>query len=50
MVDYTNDLEAFFGLMKSQDGVIVQETPKFDLESYMQNYKGKEPKKAPTYP
>jgi hypothetical protein len=24
MVDYTNDLEAFFGLMKSQDGVIVQ--------------------------
>ncbi|KAJ9136676.1 COP9 signalosome complex subunit 1 [Pleurostoma richardsiae] len=37
----TGDLLNFFSLMDAQDGVIVQETPKLDLELYIQNYKGR---------
>ncbi|KAL1898801.1 hypothetical protein Sste5346_003208 [Sporothrix stenoceras] len=31
---------AFFEAMSTQGGIIIHETPKFDLESYIQNYKG----------
>ncbi|KIH93091.1 COP9 signalosome complex subunit 1 [Sporothrix brasiliensis 5110] len=31
---------SFFDTMRTQGGVVIQETPKFDLESYIQNYKG----------
>ncbi|CAK7206416.1 hypothetical protein SEUCBS139899_009208 [Sporothrix eucalyptigena] len=32
--------ETYFASMANQGNIIVQETPKFDLESYIQNYKG----------
>ncbi|CAK7236716.1 hypothetical protein SCUCBS95973_009702 [Sporothrix curviconia] len=32
--------EVYFATMANQGNVIVQETPKFDLESYIQNYTG----------
>ncbi|KAH6624840.1 26S proteasome subunit RPN7-domain-containing protein [Chaetomium sp. MPI-SDFR-AT-0129] len=34
-------LLAFFTLMDSQERVIVREAPKFDLDLYIQNYKGR---------
>ncbi|KAL2139600.1 hypothetical protein VTI28DRAFT_4941 [Corynascus sepedonium] len=34
-------LLAFFTLMDNQDGVIVRDLPKFDLDLYIQNYKGR---------
>ncbi|KAL2169680.1 hypothetical protein VTG60DRAFT_5819 [Thermothelomyces hinnuleus] len=36
-----DSLLAFFTLMDNQDGVIVREPPKFDLDLYIQNYKGR---------
>ncbi|KAL2164445.1 hypothetical protein VTH06DRAFT_3661 [Thermothelomyces fergusii] len=37
----TDSLLAFFTLMDNQDGVVVKEPPKFDLDLYIQNYKGR---------
>ncbi|KAK3898884.1 26S proteasome subunit RPN7-domain-containing protein [Staphylotrichum tortipilum] len=34
-------LLAFFTLMDNQDGIIVRDPPKFDLDLYIQNYKGR---------
>ncbi|KAK4043972.1 26S proteasome subunit RPN7-domain-containing protein [Parachaetomium inaequale] len=34
-------LLAFFTAMDNQDGVIVRDPPKFDLDLYIQNYKGR---------
>lgn len=35
-----NGLEAYFTMMQNSGCIIVQEAPKFDLESYIQNYEG----------
>lgn len=34
-------LEAYFKLMEDQGIIVVKETPKLDIELYMQNYKGR---------
>jgi len=36
-----DSLLAFFTLMDNQDGIIVRDPPKFDLDLYIQNYKGR---------
>ncbi|KXX78020.1 COP9 signalosome complex subunit 1 [Madurella mycetomatis] len=36
-----NSLLSFFTLMDNQGGVVVKDTPKFDLDLYIQNYKGR---------
>ncbi|KAK4115376.1 PCI-domain-containing protein [Canariomyces notabilis] len=36
-----NSLLAFFTLMDNQGGVVVKDAPKFDLDLYIQNYKGR---------
>ncbi|KAK4123436.1 PCI-domain-containing protein [Parathielavia appendiculata] len=36
-----DSLLAFFTIMDSQDGIIVKDPPKFDLDLYIQNYKGR---------
>ncbi|KAM7207339.1 hypothetical protein V8F20_002219 [Naviculisporaceae sp. PSN 640] len=33
--------EAFFTMVENQGGIIVREVPKFDLDLYIQNYKGR---------
>ncbi|KAL1842720.1 hypothetical protein VTJ49DRAFT_4358 [Mycothermus thermophilus] len=35
------NLQAFFTMVENQDGVIVRDPPKLDLEIYIQNYKGR---------
>ncbi|KAL2271609.1 hypothetical protein VTJ83DRAFT_980 [Remersonia thermophila] len=35
------NLQAFFTLVENQDGVVVRDPPKLDLEIYIQNYKGR---------
>lgn len=34
-------LLAFFSVMDAQGGIVVKEAPKFDLETYIQNYRGR---------
>ncbi|KAG7290610.1 hypothetical protein NEMBOFW57_000613 [Staphylotrichum longicolle] len=36
-----SSLLAFFTVMDNQDGIIVRDPPKFDLDLYIQNYKGR---------
>ncbi|GAB1320473.1 hypothetical protein MFIFM68171_10683 [Madurella fahalii] len=36
-----NSLLSFFTLMDNQGGVVVKDSPKFDLDLYIQNYKGR---------
>lgn len=41
MADSTDpNLAKFFAKMEAQHGLIVRETPRFDLDNYIQNYKG----------
>ncbi|CAI6085433.1 hypothetical protein V2G26_020603 [Clonostachys chloroleuca] len=37
----SSDLLAFFSRMKSQGAIIVEDLPKFDVESYISNYQGR---------
>ncbi|VUC20383.1 unnamed protein product [Clonostachys rosea] len=37
----SSDLLAFFSRMKSQGAIIVEDLPKFDVESYIGNYQGR---------
>ncbi|KAK1768481.1 26S proteasome subunit RPN7-domain-containing protein [Phialemonium atrogriseum] len=37
----TDSLRSFFTIMESQRGIVVQGTPKLDLDLYIQNYRGR---------
>lgn len=41
MAAQNNALLAFFTQMKAQEGIIVEETPRYDLETYISHYSGR---------